>query len=335
MVTTYYFLNNEIRKLSLKELAQTLQGSEGVLWVDLDAPNEAEEETVLVSLFDFHPLAIEDCQSGAEEEGHLPKVEEFNDYLFVIFNPVENPNAGTGERQGSRRGVEIRTSQLSAFLSKRVLVTHHYKPLRSIQYTAQLLTKNPNTLGRGPDFLFHIIIDDIVDNYTPLLDSLDEAVDKMEDEVFREPSQRSMVRILSLKRNIQTIRRVAVYQREMLNRLSRGEFGLITRDEMIYYRNVYDHLVRMTDLADSYRDIVSGLLDAYLSVTSNNLNRVMKVLTIISTIFLPLSVITGFFGMNFSSLPGLESEYGTLSATLFMVVVAVGMLWVFKRNKWL
>ncbi len=333
MVTSYYFLNNEIRKLSLKELAQVLQGSEGVVWVDLDAPNEAEEETVLVSLFDFHPLAIEDCQSGAGEEGHLPKVEDFADYLFVIFNPVENPNAGEGQNGG--RGVEIRTSQLSAFMSRRALVTHHYKPLRSIQYATQLLTKNPNVLGRGPDFLFHIIIDDVVDNYTPLLDSLDEAVDRMEEEVFRSPGQRSMVRILSLKRNIQTIRRVAVYQREMLNRLSRGEFGLITADEMIYYRNVYDHLVRMTDLAESYRDIVSGLLDAYLSVTSNNLNRVMKVLTIISTIFLPLSVITGFFGMNFQHIPGLNWEYGPLVATLFMMAVAFGMLWVFKRNKWM
>jgi magnesium transporter len=333
MVTTYYFLKNEIKKLSIKELAQVLQGNEGMLWVDLDAPLEAEEETVLVSLFDFHPLAIEDCQSGASEEGHLPKVEDFGDYLFVIFNPVENPHVG--EHQSSGHGVEIRTSQLSAFLSRRALVTHHYKPLRSIQYASQLLTKNPNALGRGPDFLFHIIIDDVVDNYTPLLDSLDEAVDRMEEEVFRSPGQRTMVKILSLKRNIQTIRRVAVYQREMLNRLSRGEFGLITPDEMIYYRNVYDHLVRMTDLADSYRDIVAGLLDAYLSVTSNNLNRVMKVLTIISTIFLPLSVITGFFGMNFQHIPGLNWEFGPLFATLFMIFVAVGMLWVFKRNKWL
>ncbi len=333
MVTTYYFLNNEIKKLSLKELAQALPCHQGVLWVDLEAPNEAEEETVLVSLFDFHPLAIEDCQSGAGEEGHLPKVEDFSDYLFVIFNPVENPNGGEGH--GPNRGVEIRTSQLSAFLSRHALVTHHYKPLRSIQYATQLLTKNPNALGRGPDFLFHIIIDDVVDNYTPLLDSLDDAVDRMEEEVFRQPGQRTMARILNLKRNIQTIRRVAVYQREMLNRLSRGEFGLITRDEMIYYRNVYDHLVRMTDLADSYRDIVSGLLDAYLSVTSNNLNRVMKVLTIISTIFLPLSVITGFFGMNFRYLPGLEWEYSAIGITLFMIAVAVGMLWVFRRNKWM
>lgn len=333
MVTIYHFSKNEIRKLSVKELTLCLRQPDGVLWIDLEDPNEAEEETILVSLLDVHPLAIEDCQKGKDEEGHLPKVEDFNEYLFVIFNPVERVAAGEVHR--TNRRIEIRTTQLSSFLSKRVLVTHHYKPQRAIANTVQLLSKNPQALGKGPDFLFHIIIDDVVDNYSPILDSLDEAVDSMEEEVFRSPAQRTMVRILELKKNIMTIRRVAVYQREMLHRLSRGEFPLITRDEMIYYRNVYDHLVRMTDLAESYRDIVTGLLDAYLSVTSNNLNQVMKVLTIISTIFLPLSVITGFFGMNFKYLPGAEWEYGVLAAAVFMLLVGVGMLWVFRKNKWI
>jgi magnesium transporter len=333
VVSILHYINNEIKKLSIKELSQCLPQNEGMLWIDLENPLEAEEETLLVSLLDFHPLAIEDCQKGREEEGHLPKVEDFADYLFVIFNPVESTNHTEGMRTAHK--VQITTSQLSAFLSKRVLVTHHYKPLRSIAYAMQLCAKNVQTLGRGPDFLFHIIIDDIVDNYTPILDVLDDTIDAMEEEVFRSPSQRTMVRIMQLKKDIMTIRRIALYQREMLNRLSRGEFSIITHDEMIYYRNVYDHLVRMTDLADSYRDVVSGLLDAYLSVTSNNLNRVMKVLTIISTIFLPLSFITGFFGMNFKFLPGAEWEYGVGAATMFMLVVGLGMLWVFKRNKWM
>jgi len=333
MLSIFQYINNEIRKLSIKELAQSLQKGEGILWVDMEDPSEAEEETLLVSLFDFHPLAIDDCQHGREEEGHLPKVEDFSDYLFVIVNPVEPPS--TVEKQQIAERFEIRTAQLSAFLSKRALVTHHYKSLRSISYAMNLLVKNPLTLGRGPDFLFHFIVDDIVDNYTPILDALDDAIDVMEDQVFHEPSPRTMPRILQLKKNIMTIRRIAVYQREMLNRLSRGEFSLITKDEMIYYRNVYDHLVRMTDLAESYRDVVSGLLEAYLSVTSNSLNQVMKVLTIISTIFLPLSVITGFFGMNFKYLPGLDWEYGVAAATVFMICVGAGMLWVFKRNRWM
>ena len=332
MVSIFHHLNGDIKKLSIKEFSQVCRQPEGVLWVDLDDPSDAEEETLLVSLMDIHPLAIEDAQRGKDEEEHLPKVEDFGEYLFIIFNPIERNDSSEHEPEEK---LEIRTSQLSAYLFKHMLVTHHYKPMRSIAYAMQMCAKNSHTLGRGPDFLFHLIIDDIVDNYTPILDAMDESIDSMEDEVFKSPSQRCMVRILQLKKDIMTMRRIAVYQREMLNRLSRGEFDLVSRDEIIYYRNVYDHLVRMTDLAESYRDVVSGLLDAYLSVTSNKLNQIMKVLTIISTIFLPLSVITGFFGMNFEHLPGLHWEYGHTAATLFMIVVAVGMLWVFKRNKWM
>jgi magnesium transporter len=333
MLTIYQYLNGSIRTLDLKGLHHAIAGETGMIWVDLDNPVEAEEETLLLSIFDFHPLTIDDCRKGNDPEGHLPKVEDFGDHLFVIFNPVEGlVESDDGE---SMFKMEIRTSQLSAYLTSNILVTHHYAPLRSIANAIQLLNKNSQALGKGPDFLFHFIIDDIVDNYSPILDRLDDAIDSMEDEVFQKPTQTSMMRILHLKRNIMTVRRVAVYQREMLSRLSRGEFELINRDEMIYYRNVYDHLVRMTDMADSYRDLVTSLLDAYLSVTSNKLNQVMKVLTIISTIFLPLSVITGFFGMNFTHLPIANWEYGVAVTTVFMGVVAAGMLWVFKRNKWI
>ncbi len=293
MLTIYQFLNGSIRTLDLKELHRALHSETGKIWVDMESPTEAEEETLLLSVFDFHPLTIEDCRKGSDPEGHLPKVEDFGDHLFIIFNPVEGIMAADDGESMFR--MEITTSQLSAYLTAHVLVTHHYAPLRSIANAMQLLAKNPLTLGKGPDFLFHFIIDDIVDNYSPILDRLDDAIDTMEDEVFQRPSQVAMVRILHLKRNIITIRRVAVYQREMLSRLSRGEFELINRDEMIYYRNVYDHLVRMTDMADSYRDMVSSLLDAYLSVTSNRLNQVMKVLTIISTIFLPSGRYHRFF----------------------------------------
>lgn len=333
MITTYQFINGAVRTIDLKLLHHALHGEAGLIWVDMENPTEAEEETLLVSMFDFHPLTIEDCRKGNEPGGHHPKVEDFGDHLFVIFNPVEGIMAADDGESMFR--MEIRTSQLSAYLTNRILLTHHYTPLQSIANARQLIAKNAQALGKGPDFLFHFIIDDIVDNYTPILDRLDDAIDTMEDEVFQNPSQVSMVRILHLKRNIITIRRVAVYQREMLSRLSRGEFELINRDEMIFYRNVYDHLVRMTDMADSYRDMVSSLLDAYLSVTSNRLNQVMKVLTIISTIFLPLSVITGFFGMNFTYLPIKDWDNGVAITAGFMALVAGGMMWVFRRNKWI
>jgi magnesium transporter len=330
MVSIYYYHSHTIQKLSIKEFTQVYGRSEGVLWIDLEDPSEAEEETLLVSLLDFHPLAIEDCQRGRGDAGHLPKVEDFGDYLFVIINPVE---AVADSHPGGN--IDITTVQLSVFMTKRLLVTHHYQPMTSITNVLHRCEKNPQSLGRGPDYLFHLVIDDIVDNYTPIMDQLDTVIDSMEEQVFRTPAPRMMENILELKKTIMTIRRIATYQKEMLHRLSRGEFRLITVGEMAYYRNVYDHLVRMADLAESYRDVINGLLDAYLSVTSNNLNQVMKVLTIISTIFLPLSFITGFFGMNFKVLPGAEWEYGVAVATLFMIIVGGGMITIFRKKNWM
>jgi magnesium transporter len=330
MLSIYYYHNHTIQKLSIKEFTQVQGRPEGVLWVDLEDPSEAEEETVLVSLLDFHPLAIEDCQRGRGESGHLPKVEDFGDYLFVIINPAESVVNASSEST-----LELRTVQLSVFLTKRILVTHHYRPMSSITNVLHRCEKNPRSLGRGPDYLFHLVIDDIVDNYTPIMDRLDTIIDSMEEQVFRKPVPRMMENILELKKTIMMIRRIATYQKEMLHRLSRGEFRLITVGEMAYYRNVYDHLVRMADLTESYRDVVNGLMDAYLSVTSNNLSQVMKVLTIISTVFLPLSFITGFFGMNFRALPGIDWEYGAVAATLFMIIVGGGMIMVFRKKRWM
>ncbi len=333
MVTVLRYYRDAIETLTLKDLYQHLQQPQGIVWVDMENPTEAEEETVLVSMFGIHPLAIEDTQRERKNSSHLPKVEEFGEYLFVVFNPLDHQQLESAP--ASRRLFDIHTTQLSAFISKQWLITHHYKPLPPIETAKQLCVKNPHMPKRGPDYLFHLIIDGVVDSYNPVLDKLDTIIDELEDEVFKSPTQRSMARILGLKKTIMTIRRVAVYQREMLYRLSRGEFSLITKEEMVYYRNVYDHLVRISDLTESYRDMVAGLLEAYLSVTSNRLNQIMKVLTIISTIFLPLSFITGFFGMNFRELPLSEWDFGVEIATLFMVVVGVGMLWIFRRNKWL
>jgi magnesium transporter len=332
MTTICHYTPEGLRRISIKDFHRALQSNEGVLWVDMENPDEAEDETILVSLLDFHPLSIEDARRGSTEETHLPKVDEFPGYLFVVFSVVEAlPGAGGS----SLSGPTICTRQLSAYITSRVLVTHHYQPLRSIGTVNQFLSKNPELMKRGPDYLFHLIIDDVVDHYTPILDSLDDSLDRLEKDVFHSPKPRTMAHALQMKRTIMTMRRIAFYQREMLNRLSRGEFELISTNEMVYYRNVYDHLVRMTDIADTYRDMISGLLDAYLSVTSNRLNQVMKVLTIISTIFLPLSFITGFFGMNFSKMPGLDWEHGTAMASGIMLLVAVVMLWVFRRNRWM
>lgn len=331
MVKIYQFKKDAIKLLDMQELVRHVQDdkAEGVIWVDMEDPSDAEDETMLISLFDIHPLAIEDCRRGKELQRHLPKVEDFSRYLFIIFNPLQEIPG-----KGRETHVDLKTSQLSAFMFKQALITHHYGEISAIREAVQHCSKNPHALGRGPDYIYHLIIDAIVDGYNPILDRLDIAVGSIEDEVLRKPTQRCMARILRLKKDIMTIRRIAVYQREMLSRLSRGEFSLITREEMVFYRNVYDHLLRMSDLADSYRDMVAGVLDAYLSATSNRLNEIIKVLTIISTIFLPLNFITGYFGMNFEELPLIGSTPGPWVVTALMIAVVVGMLWFFKKRQW-
>jgi magnesium transporter len=196
-------------------------------------------------------------------------------------------------------------------------------------------------LERGPDYVYHLILDRIVDQYTPILDAFDDEIDQLEDEIFGKMNSHTLSKILNMKRQVFSMRRITTYQREMVYRLSRGEFDLITDDEIAYYRNVFDHLVRAAELAESYRDILAGLVDAYLSMTSNRLNEIMKVLAIISTFFLPLTFIVGVYGMNFDTstspynMPELKWVFGYPFAWGVMIMTAIVMFIYFKRKKWL
>lgn len=297
-----------------------LENPERVTWIDLADPTLEEERKVLEELGGFHALAIEDCRSPA----HHPKVDEFPGYLFVIMHGILPVKAGE----------DFDTVLMCAFLGDRYLVTYHRDAIASIDRTLEHCRANPPAFLRGPDNIFHLVVDDMVDAYLPVLEQMDDALDTIEDEVFLRPSNRTLHRILRMKKDVMRMRRISTHQREVLNRLSRGEFSLVTEEERIYYRDVYDHLVRIADLADTYRDLISGTLDAYLSVVSNRLNEVMKTLTIIATIMLPLSLIAGIYGMNFKFLPELEWPYGYFFALGLMAVIALGMLLYFRRKGW-
>ncbi len=339
---------DQVREIDLPELFKLRASSDfqdTMVWVDMDNPTEEEEETVLIHLFLFHPLSVEDCQRERlepDEGDHYPKVEEYGDYLFVIFNPLDmpiesysyNPNAAAEEYEKLFK-VKFPTRQINTFLGKNFLITHHYERSPSVEYARTMCLKNPQALRRGPDYVFHVIIDQIVDNYAPVMDYFDDLVERTEFEVFENSQSSLLSRILSLKKGIQRLKRITTYQREILNRLSRGEFTLIASDEAFYYRNVYDHLVRIVDLTETYRDLVNGLLDAYLSVSNNRMGEVMKVLTVISTIFLPLTLITGIYGMNFDHMPELHTEIGYYAVWTLMITVAGGMLLFFKKKGWL
>jgi magnesium transporter len=191
-------------------------------------------------------------------------------------------------------------------------------------------------LKKGPDYTLHIILDDLVDRYYPIIDSYEDEIDKIEEDIFQKnPDNKILRNILDFKKKALLIRKISSYQKEILFRLSRGDYEIIDSNEMIFYRNVYDHLVRISDTADTMRELITGMLDSYLSIVNNQMNNIMKVLTIIATIVLPLNLIAGIFGMNFESIPLLHNEGGFIFAVGTMIIIVLIMLLWFRKRKWI
>ncbi|HEU4796429.1 MAG TPA: magnesium/cobalt transporter CorA, partial [Pyrinomonadaceae bacterium] len=217
------------------------------------------------------------------------------------------------------------------------VITYHHDTFRSINNVKQLLRTSPVSCQRGPAFLLHQILDQVVDYYSPVLDDFDQRIDEIEQEIYglKRPNNQILAQIQDLKRSVLRLRRISTKQMDILLRMSRGEFGLIPEEMRPFYRDVYDHLVRVVDLSESYRDLISGSLEAYLSVVSNRMNEIMKVLTIFSAIMLPLTFIAGVYGMNFDNMPELHSRFGYYATLIVMATVAIGMLIFFWRRGWL
>ena len=305
------------------QLPELLQDREAVIRVDMESPTAADEQ-VLLDVFEFHPLTVEDCR----ENRHYPKIEEFPDYIYFIVHGVR---ADTSPDR-------FNTIELDGFLGSNYVITYHHDYFRSIANVKQLVRTSPIACQRGPAFLLHQILDQVVDYYSPVLDDFDTRIDELEEAIFslKRPNNEILSQIMDLKRSVLRLRRISNKQMDILLRMSRGEFhALIPEDMRPFYRDVHDHIVRVTDLADSYRDLIGGSLEAYLSVVSNRMNEIMKVLTIFSAVMLPLTFIAGVYGMNFENMPELHSRYGYYGALIVMGVVAVGMLIFFWRRGWL
>jgi magnesium transporter len=308
--------------LTVADLPELLKDKSAVIWVDMESPTEADEQ-VLLDVFKFHPLTVEDCR----ENRHYPKVEEFDGYLYFIVHGVR---ADTSPER-------FNTIELDGFLGTNYVITYHHDYFRSIANVKQLLRTTPVACQRGASFLLHQILDQVVDYYSPVLDDFDDRIDRVEQDIFmlKQPNNKILSEIMELKRSVLRLRRISVKQMDILLRMSRGEFPLISDEMRPFYRDVYDHLVRVVDLSESYRDLISGSMEAYLSVVSNRLNEIMKVLTIFSAIMLPLTFIAGVYGMNFDNMPELHSKYGYYATWVIMIVVAVAMLFFFKRRAWI
>jgi magnesium transporter len=296
-------------------------GSGVWVWVNLSAPT-AEEAKILTEVFHFHELAIEDALA----EIHHPKVEAYGDYLYLILHGIDF----------RAKEHTFRTQEVDFFLGPQYLVTYHSGTSRSIGRIAEICGRNERVLGEGPAALLYRIVDTMVDNYRPEVDKLGDRLDTLEKEVFSRPKSTLVKRILDFKRDVASLRRVTMPQRDAVGRLARREFPQIPESLSYKFRDVHDHLVRFSDEAVYFQDRISSLLDAHLSNVSNQLNSVMKVLTIISTIFMPMTVLTGMYGMNvpLPHLPGGEpAQFWWILG--IMASVTIAMLTVFRKRNWL
>jgi magnesium transporter len=318
-----------------------------IWWIDLSNPTEEEEERILGQFLPVHTLTFEDItrpRREADHGSHLPKVEEFPDYLFVIVNPlppklIQLIQANDGNPRPllfSQRSVQQKhRPQLSSVLNHQVLITHHYEPLTCVSAARQFLERHAQSARRGPDYLFHQILDAMVDEYAPVVDRIATQLDKLEIRLFTELTPQLLARLLRMKRFVTELRKTIILEREVLARLIRGEFELVDDREVVYYRNVYDHLVRYTQWVESAREMVSDLMETHLSAMSNRLNEVMKVLAKISTTVLPMTLVAGIYGMNFQYMPELDWSFGYPMALAMMVILALGSLLFFRWKRWL
>jgi magnesium transporter len=321
LIRIYAHEGGETRTADRVDPAWLSPTSAVVFWVDLMNPTE-EDARILTDVFHFHPLAVEDAVSTT----HLPKVESYGDFLYLILHRID---FHAPEHC-------FRTHDVDFFLARSYLVTVHSGDSRSIEHIREICERNARALGEGAASLMHRIIDTMVDNYGPEIDELSDRLDEIERDVFEQSSPQLARRILDFKRDVASLRRVVQPQRDVVARLARREFPFIDEQVSFGFRDVYDHLVRLADESMFFADRVTSLLDAHLSQVSNNLNQVMKVLTVIATVFMPLSFITGLFGMNVD-LPHFGLTPLALFWALIILMAAVGlwMLFWFKRRGWL
>ena len=291
------------------------------VWVDLAEPTD-EEGRVLSEGFGFHDLAIE----SALRRETQPKIETYGDYLYLVLHGINF--------HGEQHAFE--TNETDFFLGPTYLVTVHDGRRRSIAHVTELCSRTSHILAEGPVALLHRIVDTMVDHYRPEVDELEDRVDEIEKAVIEADSERLMGDILAAKRDISMLRRIVVPQRDAVGRLARREFGIINQEMAYRFRDVYDQFARIAEDAIVFQDRVTGILDAHLASVSNRLADVSRLLAVIATLFGPLTVITGLFGMNVP-LPslGLPGSGQFWEIVIFMGVACGGMYWWFRRSGWL
>ena len=307
-----------VRSVSLAEAQEALRTQRGHVWVDFEDESEPVVTEALAP-FGVHPLVIEDMVVQVNR----PKLDDYGDYVYVV---VHSARWDSSQERPSLREVDI-------VVGERWIVTYHDGETRSVAAAAEMLPRRPSLLCKSPAQLMHFLLDVLVDHYLPLVDQLTEELDKLEEDVFDDSSQAMHARILRLKRGISALRRIVGPQRDTILSLTRDELRAVPAELRPYLRDVYDRLARVADMLDSFRDETASVLELHLSAVSNRMNNVIKRLTVIATIGLPLTVVTSYYGMNFK-LPEYEWAYSEWYALGLMVATALGT-WLYLRfRRW-
>ena len=323
MIRSFIFSDGKLVGQDLeREALRLVRADKGLLlWVDLDNPTEEETKFVLETVFQFHPLAIEDCVAPSS----LPKVEDYEDYLFIVTHAVD-----------FKRTDKFNTTELDLFLGRDYLVTFHTSPLRSVSTLIDRQLKGATVGPRGPDRIAHTLLDLLVDHYAPVIEELRAELEELEEDVLaRESAQKKLVNeLLHVRGDFTKLRTIIRPQRDVIDRLARGDSKLIRPKLLPYFRDLRDNLVRLEDTAASYHERLMMAFDIYLNKAAFEANEGIKFLTALTAVTLPAVMVGGWYGMNFEHMPELKSPHGYLYACLLTLVSTIAMVIYLKRKKW-
>lgn len=314
--------NIEEKQVSRIEECFPLKQTPTVSWINIDGLHEVEILEKLGKQFDLHTLMLEDILNTDQR----PKLEDFDKHLFVVLKMLSF----------DEQTQAIENEQVSLVLGENFVISFQerlgdvFEPIRE-----RIRTAKGRIRKMGPDYLMYALLDAIIDNYFGILEKFGDKIELMEEELVSNPAEKTLQQIHYLKREMIFLRRSVWPLRELISGMERNESSLIKESTDAYLRDLYDHTIQVIDVVESFRDMVSGMLDTYLSSISNRMNSVMKVLTIIATIFIPLTFVAGIYGMNFENMPELKWRYGYATVWLIMIVIAGLMILYFKRKKWL
>lgn len=313
------------KDLSPPEIRAIAESGDGLLWVSLEDAADAEVVGILQAGFHFHPLTVADC---INELYQAPKIDIFDDYLFIITHAVNPPAA---DEDGP-----LRTAEFNLFLGGNYVVTvASGAAVQAVRGLWERMAIDDRHVERGADYLAYMVLEAQVEAFLPVLEDLDRQADEVSDLAISDPTPGLLRRIQGLKHGILHLRRIIAPQREVMNRLSRDDLPQISERHRIYFRDLYDHVVRVQDLSESLREMIIDNLDTYLTTMANRTNEIMKALALVSTIFLPLTFVAGVYGMNFEHMPELKWPLGYYMTWAVFALIVVAMVLLFRRRRWL